>query len=57
MPPLLLLGVSLQTWYGLLLMAKQSKHPWLWFIGLWLAGVLTVTAISYAVRFLMLGFN
>jgi cytochrome bd-type quinol oxidase subunit 2 len=43
--------------YDLLLMAKQSKHPWLWFVGLWLAGVLTVTAVSYAIRFLMFGFN
>jgi hypothetical protein len=38
-------------------MAKQSKRPWLWFVGLWLAGVLTVAAVSYAIRFLIFGFS
>jgi hypothetical protein len=38
-------------------MAKQSKRPWLWFVGLWLAGVLTVAAVSYAIRFLISGFS
>lgn len=38
-------------------MAKQSKHPLLWFIGLWLAGLLTVAAVSYAIRLLIFGFS
>ncbi|MXN66581.1 DUF2474 domain-containing protein [Stappia sp. GBMRC 2046] len=27
---------------------------WLWFFGLWLAGVAAITALSYSIRFLLL---
>ncbi|WP_193427051.1 DUF2474 domain-containing protein [Methyloceanibacter marginalis] len=37
--------------------AEQSKHPWLWFIGLWLAGALALAAVSYAIRLLIFGFS
>ena len=38
-------------------MRRGGRHPWLWFIGLWLASVLTMAAVSYTIRLLMFGFN
>lgn len=34
---------------------KQAspKHPWLWFVGLWFAGFLTVGSVAYIIKFLM----
>jgi hypothetical protein len=29
----------------------KKQKEWLWFIGLWLAGLGTVAAVSYAIRF------
>ena len=33
----------------------KPAHRWLWFIGLWATGVLTVAALSYGLRWLILG--
>ncbi len=31
----------------------EKRHQWLWFIGLWLGGLLTVSAIGYLIKYLM----
>ena len=31
----------------------DKRRQWLWFIGLWLGGLLTVSAIGYLIKFLM----
>ncbi|MEQ8709721.1 MAG: DUF2474 domain-containing protein [Rhodospirillales bacterium] len=33
----------------------KPPRRWLWFIGLWAAGVLAVAALSYGLRWLILG--
>jgi len=30
-----------------------KQKQWLWFVGLWCGGLLTVSAIGYAIKFLM----
>ena len=32
---------------------STKKRQWIWFIGLWFAGLLTVASIGYAIKFLM----
>lgn len=34
-------------------MATDKKRQWLWFIGLWLTGFLTLGAISLVIRAIM----
>lgn len=35
-------------------MARRTTSRLLWFVGLWLAGVATVTAISFAIRLVLM---
>lgn len=30
-------------------------HPWLWFVGLWLAGFLSLGIVAYGLRWLIKG--
>ena len=32
---------------------SEKRKQWLWFIGLWLGGLLTVSAIGYVIKFFM----
>ncbi|NRG16315.1 DUF2474 domain-containing protein [Rhizobiales bacterium] len=34
--------------------AGPAWKRWLWFFGLWLAGVAAIAALSYSIRFLLL---
>tara|TARA_Y100000034_G_scaffold119470_1_gene161305 strand:+ start:177 stop:317 length:141 start_codon:yes stop_codon:yes gene_type:complete len=37
----------------LLTKLSSKQKQWLWFVALWLAGLLTVASIGYAIKFLM----
>lgn len=32
---------------------SEKQKQWAWFVGLWFAGLLTVSGVGYAIKFLM----
>lgn len=32
---------------------SEKQRQWLWFVGLWCGGLLAVTTLGYAIKFLM----